>query len=76
MEVLPDHLVVKVFGAPPLIVTLGEVGLREGGTETSVSEKGRPRSATGGSCLGRKRGPVKAGRRPPVGGSLDGSGHI
>ncbi len=34
----PDRLVVQVSGAPPLLVTLKEVGLREGGTKTSVSE--------------------------------------
>ena len=30
--VFPDHLEVRVVGAPPLNVTLAEVGLREGGT--------------------------------------------
>jgi len=38
--VFPDHLEVRVFGNPPLVVTLGEVGLRESGTERSVSERG------------------------------------
>lgn len=38
--VFPDHLEVRVVGAPPLNVTLAEVGLREGGTRTCVSERG------------------------------------
>ena len=38
--VFPDHLEVQVAGAPPLNVTLAEVGLRESGTESSVSEGG------------------------------------
>ena len=33
-----DRLVVQVNGAPPLLVTLAEVGLRDVGTRTSVSE--------------------------------------
>ncbi len=40
VTVFPDHLEVHVAGAPPLIVTLAEVGLRESGTERSVSERG------------------------------------
>jgi len=36
--VFPDHLEVQVAGAPPLNVTLAEVGLRERGTEPVVSE--------------------------------------
>ena len=36
----PDHLEVKVGGAPPLLVELGEVGLRDPGTRSSVSEGG------------------------------------
>ena len=36
----PDRLVVQVSGAPPLLVTLAEVGLRDTGTRTSVSEGG------------------------------------
>ncbi len=38
--VFPDHLEVQVVGAPPLNVTLAEVGLRDSGTERSVSEGG------------------------------------
>ena len=38
--VFPDHLEVRVVGAPPLNVTLAEVGLREGGTTSCVSERG------------------------------------
>ena len=38
--VFPDHLEVQVAGAPPLNVTLAEVGLRVGGTESVVSEGG------------------------------------
>ena len=33
VTVFPDHLEVQAFGAPPLNVTLGEVGLRERRTE-------------------------------------------
>ena len=40
VAVFPDHLEVHVAGAPPLIVTLEEVGLRGSGTERSVSERG------------------------------------
>jgi hypothetical protein len=36
----PDYLQVLVNGAPPLNVTLAEVGLRDPGTKTSVSEVG------------------------------------
>ena len=36
----PDRLVAQVSGAPPLLVTLAEVGLRHSGTRTSVSEGG------------------------------------
>jgi hypothetical protein len=36
----PAHLPVLVNGAPPLNVTLAEVGLRDPGTKTSVSEGG------------------------------------
>jgi hypothetical protein len=42
--VFPDHLEVRVVGAPPLNVALPEVGLREGGTTTCVSESRCPRS--------------------------------
>jgi hypothetical protein len=38
--VYPDHLQVKVSGAPPLNVTLAEVGLKDPGTKRSVSEGG------------------------------------
>ena len=38
--VFPDHLEVRVMGAPPLNVTLSEVGLREPGIRTCVSEGG------------------------------------
>jgi hypothetical protein len=31
----PDQLVVEISGAPPLLVTLAEVGLRDGGTQNS-----------------------------------------
>jgi hypothetical protein len=34
----PDRLVVEISGAPPLLVTLAEVGLRDVGTRSSVSE--------------------------------------
>ena len=40
VTIFPDHLEVHVAGAPKLNVTLGEVGLREPGTRTSVSEGG------------------------------------
>ena len=36
--VYPDHLQVQGSGTPPLNVTLAEVGLRDPGTRTSVSE--------------------------------------
>jgi len=38
--VFPDHLEVRVIGAPALNITLREVGLREGGTTSCVSERG------------------------------------
>ena len=34
----PDRLVVEISGAPPLLVTLAEVGLRDVGTRSSMSE--------------------------------------
>jgi Resolvase, N terminal domain len=40
-----DRLVVQINGAPPLLVTLAEVGLRDGGTKTSVSEGRRLRDS-------------------------------
>ena len=40
VSMFPDHLEVKVGGAPPLLVELGEVGLRDPGTRSSVSEGG------------------------------------
>ena len=36
----PDHLQVLVNGTPPLNITLAEVGLKDPGTKTSVSEGG------------------------------------
>jgi DNA invertase Pin-like site-specific DNA recombinase len=50
----PDRLQVLVNGAPPLNVTLAEVGLRDPGTKTSVSEGGlaaRGNSATHAGCV-------------------------
>lgn len=38
VNVHPDHLQVRVVGAPPLLVTLAEVGLRDPGTRTCVPE--------------------------------------
>jgi hypothetical protein len=38
VSMFPDHLEVKVGGAPPLLVELGEVGLRYPGTRSNVSE--------------------------------------
>jgi hypothetical protein len=38
----PDRLVVEISGAPPLPVTLAEVGLRDVGTRSSVSEGRNP----------------------------------
>ena len=38
--IFPDHLQVQVNGAPPLLVTLAEVGLRDPGTRSCVSEGG------------------------------------
>ena len=40
VSMFPDHLEVKVGGAPPLLVELSEVGLRDPGTRSSVSEGG------------------------------------
>ena len=40
VEVHPDHLRVAIAGAPPLRVTLAEVGLREPGMGSSVSKGG------------------------------------
>ena len=40
VTIFPDHLEVHVAGAPTLVVTLREVGLREPGMRTSVSEGG------------------------------------
>ena len=40
VTVFPDHLEVRVVGAPPLVVTLAEVGLRDRSTTTCVSERG------------------------------------
>ncbi len=45
--IFPDHLQVRVIGAPPLLVTLAEVGLRDPGTRSCVSEGGPPDSHTG-----------------------------
>jgi hypothetical protein len=50
----PDQLMVQVLGAPPILVTLEEAGLRVG-TRSVVSEGGRPRSPTGGLPGGRRR---------------------
>ena len=44
--IFPDHLQVQVSGAPPINVTLAEVGLRDPGTRTWVSEGGSPGSRT------------------------------
>jgi site-specific DNA recombinase len=38
VSMFPDHLEVKVGGAPPLLIELSEVGLRDPGTRSSVSE--------------------------------------
>ena len=38
VSMFPDHLEVKVGSAPPLLVELGEVGLRGPATRSSVSE--------------------------------------
>ena len=38
--VFPDHLEVQAVGAPPINVTLAEVGLRESGMRICVSERG------------------------------------
>jgi hypothetical protein len=52
IRIYPDRLTVKVTGAPPILVTLDEVGLR-GGIKPVVSE-GRPaQSSTGAFDLGR-----------------------
>jgi hypothetical protein len=57
--VFPDHLEVRVAGAPPLNVTLAEVGIREGGTERSVSEnRGNQSETTGEYLIGRHRQPT------------------
>ncbi len=40
VSIFPDHLEVKVDGAPPLLVQLEEVGLTAGGTRSGVSEGG------------------------------------
>lgn len=45
--IFPDHLQVRVNGAPPLNVTLAEVGLRDPGTRSWVSE-GRPHQSPTG----------------------------
>jgi len=58
-----DRKVVAVemeVGPSPLSQRRGRSGVR-----MSVSEKGRPRSPTGACFPGTRRGPVKAGRRPP-----------
>lgn len=47
----PDQITVQVVGAPPIIVSLREVGLRAG-TRTVVSEGGRTQNSTGGSSPG------------------------
>jgi hypothetical protein len=49
----PDHLQVLVNGAPPLNVTLAEVGLRDPMYETSVSEGGLeiPLSGATSRCI-------------------------
>ena len=38
--IFPDHLEVEVSGAPPLTVTLTEVGLKASSTRSCVSEGG------------------------------------
>jgi hypothetical protein len=47
VSIFPDHLEVKVAGASPLLVELAEVGLRDPGTKSDVSEGRRRGSATG-----------------------------
>jgi hypothetical protein len=47
VSIFPDHLEVKVAGASPLLVELAEVGLRDPGTRSGVSEGRRRGSATG-----------------------------
>lgn len=67
-----DRNVVAVemeVGPSPLSQRRGRSGVR-----MSVSEKGPPRSPTGGCSPGTRRGPVKAGRRPPGGAALTGPG--
>jgi hypothetical protein len=51
----PDHLQVLVNGAPPLNVTLAEVGLRDPGTKTSVSEERRNRFTLATRAMVRPR---------------------
>jgi hypothetical protein len=50
----PDRLVVQISGAPPLLVTLAEVGLRDTGTRSSVSEGSPARKTTGVCGHGRR----------------------
>jgi len=42
VTIFADRLEVTVAGAPPLLVTLDEVGLRSSGTASLVSEGRRP----------------------------------
>jgi site-specific DNA recombinase len=51
IRIYPDRLTVQVTGAPPILVTLDEVGLR-GGIKPVVSEGRRQQSATGWSSSG------------------------
>jgi len=45
VRIFPDRLTVQVFGAPPILVTLDEVGLRPD-IKPVVPETRRDRSAT------------------------------
>jgi hypothetical protein len=63
----PDHLQVLVNGAPPLNVILAEVGLRDPGTKTSVSEgdlNSRQAAQRGGASEGIQSLPER-GFHPP-----------
>ena len=51
VNIFPDQLTVQVVGAPPILVTLPEVGLNQG-CKPVVSEGRRPQSPTGGLNVG------------------------
>jgi hypothetical protein len=54
VRIFPDTLTVQMVGAPPIIMTLDEVGLH-GGITPVVSEGRRQHSPTGASGPGTKR---------------------